>query len=170
MSLKWKLVLVCLEIVPILTQDWCTVCAEHTIGSRIILDALDGTPRWRESCGILFWSILEMEWASVQDRCLFESYAPQGRKSFWLHPMVLLGDEAQVEVHFGPFGDSVNLDSRYVHDLRQTYHRLSNRFGRTRWYSLMMTLKRKLILIHLKIVLILTQDKCTVCTKHTIGS
>jgi hypothetical protein len=26
--------------------------------------------------------------------------------------MVLLGDEAQVEAHFGPFRDSVNHDSR----------------------------------------------------------
>jgi hypothetical protein len=33
MRLKWKLISVCLEIVPILTQDRCTVCAEHTIGS-----------------------------------------------------------------------------------------------------------------------------------------
>ena len=32
-------------IVLILTQDRCTVCAERTIGSDIILDALDGTPR-----------------------------------------------------------------------------------------------------------------------------
>ena len=31
--------------VLILTQDRCTVCAEHTIGSEIILDAPDGTPR-----------------------------------------------------------------------------------------------------------------------------
>jgi hypothetical protein len=29
-----------------------------------------------------------------------------------MHPMVLLGDEAQVETHFGPFGDSANLDAR----------------------------------------------------------
>jgi hypothetical protein len=29
-----------------------------------------------------------------------------------MHPMVLLGDEAQVEAHFGPFRDSVNHDSR----------------------------------------------------------
>jgi hypothetical protein len=29
-----------------------------------------------------------------------------------MHPMVLLGDEAQVEAHFGPFGDSGNLDAR----------------------------------------------------------
>jgi hypothetical protein len=32
-------------IVLTLTQDSCTVCVEHTIGSDIILDALDGTPR-----------------------------------------------------------------------------------------------------------------------------
>ena len=44
-KLSWKLVLVCLEIVLILTQDWCTVYAERTIGSEIILDAPDGTPR-----------------------------------------------------------------------------------------------------------------------------
>ena len=30
--LKWKVVLVCLEIVPILTQDRCMVCVKHTIG------------------------------------------------------------------------------------------------------------------------------------------
>jgi hypothetical protein len=34
-----------LEIVLILTQGKCTVCAKHTIDSEIILDALDGTPR-----------------------------------------------------------------------------------------------------------------------------
>ena len=39
--LKWKLVSVLLEIVLILTQDRCTVCAKHTIGSKIIYDAPD---------------------------------------------------------------------------------------------------------------------------------
>jgi hypothetical protein len=34
------LILVCLEIVLILTQDRCTVCVEHTIGSKIVSDAL----------------------------------------------------------------------------------------------------------------------------------
>jgi hypothetical protein len=29
--------------------------------------------------------------------------------------MVLLGDEAQVDACFGPFGDSPNLDARLVH-------------------------------------------------------
>jgi hypothetical protein len=28
--------------------------------------------------------------------------------------MVLLGDEAKVDAHFGPFGDSANLDARLV--------------------------------------------------------
>ena len=33
--LKWMLVLVCLEIVLILTQDRCMVCIKRTIGSEI---------------------------------------------------------------------------------------------------------------------------------------
>ena len=53
-KLNRKVVLVRLEIVLILTQDRCTVCAEHTIGSEIILDAPGGTPRWCGSCGISF--------------------------------------------------------------------------------------------------------------------
>ena len=40
--LKWKLVLVRLEIVLILTQDRCMVCVERTIGSENVLDAPDG--------------------------------------------------------------------------------------------------------------------------------
>ena len=40
-----ELVLVCLEIVLILTQDRRTICAERTIGSEIVLDQPDGTPR-----------------------------------------------------------------------------------------------------------------------------
>ena len=34
-----------LEMVFVLVQDSCTVYAEHTIGSEIVLDAPDGTPR-----------------------------------------------------------------------------------------------------------------------------
>jgi hypothetical protein len=57
-----------------------------------------------------------------------------------------------------------------VHGLCQTYHRLRNHFVYTRWYSNVTRLKWKLILVHLEIVLILMQDRCTVCAKHTIGS
>ena len=31
--------------IVILMQDTCTVCTERTIGSEIVLDAPDGTPR-----------------------------------------------------------------------------------------------------------------------------
>ena len=34
-----------LEMVLVLVQDRCTVCAKPTIGSDIILDGPDGTPR-----------------------------------------------------------------------------------------------------------------------------
>ena len=50
-----------------------------------------------------------------------------------MNPMVLLGDEAQLEACFGPFEGSANLDARSVHDLRRTYHKLENHFGPTRW-------------------------------------
>jgi hypothetical protein len=43
-ELKWKLVFVYLEAVLILTQYRCTVCAERTIVSEIVLDAPDVTP------------------------------------------------------------------------------------------------------------------------------
>ena len=38
--------------------------------------------------------------------------------------MVLLGDEAQLKARFSPFGDSGNIDARWVHGLRRMYHRL----------------------------------------------
>ena len=34
-----------LEMVLVLVQDWCTVCAKRTIGSENVLDAPDATPR-----------------------------------------------------------------------------------------------------------------------------
>ena len=37
--------LVRLEMVSVLVQDSCVVCTERTIGSKIVLDALDRTPR-----------------------------------------------------------------------------------------------------------------------------
>ena len=57
-----------------------------------------------------------------------------------------------------------------MNGLRQTYHRLRNRFGHSRWYSSVTRHKWKLDLVQLEIVLILTQDRCLVCAEHTIGS
>ena len=61
-----NLVLIRLDMVLVSVQDRCRVCAKHTIGLEIVLDAPNG----------------------------------------------ILGDEAQVDTNFGPFGDSANHDSR----------------------------------------------------------
>jgi hypothetical protein len=59
--LNKKLVWVHLEIVLILTQDRCMVCAERYIGSEIVFDPPDGTPRYlahRESNFGLFGHVV----------------------------------------------------------------------------------------------------------------
>ena len=62
----WNLISDRLEIVLVLVQDRCTVCAKITIGLDIGFNA----------------------------------------------PMVLLGDEVQVEARYDLFGDRFNLDTR----------------------------------------------------------
>jgi hypothetical protein len=42
----------------------------------------------------------------------FASNVLQAQKSFWMHPMELLGDVGHVESHFGPFGESVSVGAR----------------------------------------------------------
>jgi hypothetical protein len=73
MRLKWRLDLVCSEVVLTLRQVRSTVCDEHTIGSKIILDALDGSTRWNSKVTWVMWSLvlvyLEILLVSVQDRC-----------------------------------------------------------------------------------------------------
>ena len=55
---------------------------------------------------------LEMVLVSVQDWCIVCGKHTMAQKLFWMHQMVLQGDEAQVEAHFSPFGDGANLHSR----------------------------------------------------------
>jgi hypothetical protein len=83
--------------------------------------------------------------------------------------MELLGHMGHLESHFGPIRDSFSVIARYMRGLHQTYHRLRNHFGCTRWYSKVTRLKWKLVLVSLEIVLMLTQDRCTVCTECTMG-
>jgi hypothetical protein len=59
--------------------------------------------------------------------------------------MVLLDGVDQVEDHFSLFGESVNLNAKYVQGLCQAYHRLENHFRRNRWYSYVTWLKWKLV-------------------------
>jgi hypothetical protein len=56
---------------------------------------------------------------SVLDRSTVCAKRIIGSKLFWTHMMLLLGDEAYEEAGLGLFGDSANLDSRYVHGLCQ---------------------------------------------------
>jgi hypothetical protein len=46
--------------------------------------------------------------------------------------MVLLGDEAQVDARFGPFGDSANLGARLVYGFVLNIPEAQNHFGHTR--------------------------------------
>ena len=110
------------------------VCVERTIGSEIVLDAPDRTQVTRVMWNLTSFS-LEIVLVSVQDRSMVCARHTIGSEIILDALDGPLGDAAQVEARFGPFGDSTNLDSRLVHGLRGTYHRLGNRFGRTGWNS-----------------------------------
>ena len=56
-------------------------------------------------------SSLEIVLVSVQDRCTVWAKRTIGSEIILDAPLVLLGDEAQVEACFGPFGDGANLDA-----------------------------------------------------------
>ena len=113
---------------------------------------------------------LETVLASVQDRCTVCTERINGMEVILGIPDGTLGELSQVEARFTPFGDSVNIGARYVYGLRQMHHRLRNHFGCTRWYSDITWVKWGLVSVHLEIVLISTQDSCTVCGERTIGS
>ena len=65
---------------------------------------------------LVLWKLvlvrLEIVLVSVQDRGTVCAKRTIGLDSVINAPMVLLGDEAQVEARFSPFGDSANLDAR----------------------------------------------------------
>ena len=68
----------------------------------------------------LVFVCLETVLVLVQDTCTVCAKCTIGSEIVWMHPMVLLGDVAQVEAHFVPFAHSANLDAvsvdaRYVH-------------------------------------------------------
>ena len=55
---------------------------------------------------------LEIVLILTQDRCKFALNVPYAQKSFWTHPMELLGDVGHVEYCFGPFRYSVSVSGR----------------------------------------------------------
>ena len=58
------------------------------------------------------WDRLEIVLVLVQDRCMVCAKRTIGLDIVFNAPMVLLGDEAQLEARFSPCGDSANLDAR----------------------------------------------------------
>jgi hypothetical protein len=68
MWVMWNLTSFSLETVWVSVHDRCTVCAKHTIGSKIILDTPNGTPRWWGSSESSVLS--EIELIMTQDRCM----------------------------------------------------------------------------------------------------
>jgi hypothetical protein len=74
---------------------------------------------------------LETALVSVQDRCTVCT-----KHTIGLEIVLDASDgtpryEGQVEARFSLFGDSANLDARWMHGLCQTYRRLRNCFGHT---------------------------------------
>ena len=61
-----------------------------------------------ESC----FGPLKIVLVSVEDTCTVCAKRTMGSDIVFNALMVLLGDEAQVEAPFSPFGDSANLDAR----------------------------------------------------------
>ena len=61
----------------------------------------------------LLWNLtsfhLDTVLVSVQDGAWFALDVPLAYKSFWTHPMELLGDVGHVEYRFFLFGDSVGV-------------------------------------------------------------
>ena len=55
---------------------------------------------------------LETVYCQCEIGAWFALDVPYSQKSFWTHLMVPIGDEAQVEARFGPFGDKAILDAR----------------------------------------------------------
>ena len=55
---------------------------------------------------------LEMMFVSVQHTCTVCAKYTIGPETIFDAPMVLLGDEAQVQARFGLFRDSTSLDAR----------------------------------------------------------
>ena len=65
---------------------------------------------------LVMWNLdlvrLETVFVGVQDRCTVCTKHAIGSEINLDAPMVLQGDETQVEAQFGLFGDSANLDAR----------------------------------------------------------
>jgi hypothetical protein len=93
----------------------CIVCAKRIIGSEIVLDAPDGTPRWRGQAKTRFclFGVLIL----TQDRCTICVEHTIGSDIIFDAPDGNPSDVDHVESHFFMFGHSVSVSARWVHGL-----------------------------------------------------
>jgi len=103
--LKWKLALICYQIVLILMQDRCMICKKHTICLKINLDApielLDDMCHM-ESCFALFIDIVSFSARLVHNlRLMHHILRNHFGRTIWYSWVKRLA-------WFGQFGDSAN--------------------------------------------------------------
>jgi hypothetical protein len=110
----WNLVSICLETVS--AQERCTICAKHTIGLDIILDAPNDTSRSRGSSGSSI-SMFGENLILMQDRCMVCAKHIAGSEIILDAPDKLLGDVGHVKSRFGPFGDSVQIGAQFARNV-----------------------------------------------------
>jgi hypothetical protein len=65
------------------------------------------------------WSLISVCLETLLNRSTVYAKHTVGSQIIWTHPMVLLGNEAQVDARFGLFGDSANLVAIQAHGLCQ---------------------------------------------------
>ena len=53
--------------------------------------------------------------------------------------------------------------------MHRMYHVHGNCFGHTEWYSEVMYVEWKLVLVRFKIVIVSVKDRCTVCAEYNSG-
>ena len=83
--------------------------------------------------------------------------------------MDLLGDVGHVESRFSAFGDSVSVECKIGARFHVKRTRASESFYTNPMVLLVTMLKCKNDLVHLEIVLILTQDRCMLYSEPTIS-
>jgi hypothetical protein len=88
-------------------QDRCLVCDRHTIGSEIVLDTLDGTPRLQGSSESSVH--LEIVLTLSQYRCTVCVERSKGSEIVLDTPDGTLGDVGLQEFVFFSFVDSVSV-------------------------------------------------------------
>jgi hypothetical protein len=92
-------------------QDRGTVCAKRTVGSKIVLDAPDGTPRLQAQLET-FSVHLEIVLILTQDSCSICTERAIGSKVIFDRTDEL-GDVGHLESRFGPFGDGVSVGATW---------------------------------------------------------